>query len=553
MNSFGKKDSIKNTLFVLAAITLAFVIYHLPHFIYGVSFIYGGDDMVQYYMTVVKCRRYLIEFFTTLISEHRFDPVLWDMSLGLGEDTWVSLHYYGISCPLMLLSLLFEEKDCAKAFSLLFFICIIVAALGVNALGKHRGWNVYQAVSASLIYCFTTYNVIVAREDICFMYPVAIFPFMVLGIDLIYENRKPWVYILSTFILGCLNFYFFYEAGILIAMYAVYRFFADKEKSLKERRKNLFFTFPVSSIIAIAMSAFVLLPVLRSGMSSNRALTLANLNLFYTREFYLEYFISILGFKRIGLWNGFFGFTIIGVISVILMFLRRNENNKGKKIIFLVLLAFSILPLPGLILSVFTYPTNRWIWAFCLIIAIITAESFYVIFELEKRERLIIMGAVIAFCILCILTPLTWAKKNYFLVTGSVIIAVISVFGFIKVNKKYRYVAGLTCIFAAVALNFYCEFYTSGFSKIKSRYFTFDECYEKMKDEEVTALFTDEGEPYRYDYAGHSVYRNTPAFNNQYGINGYLSLANTSTVNTFSEFGNYMQMSFDYNDLDSRI
>lgn len=77
-----------------------------------------------------------------------------DLSIGMGNDIFTSLHYYGIGDPLNLVSALVPSKYAAYAFSLLVYLRYYLAGFAFVLLAKYKKQSKTGACAGAMIYVF---------------------------------------------------------------------------------------------------------------------------------------------------------------------------------------------------------------------------------------------------------------------------------------------------------------------------------------------------------------------------------------------------------------
>ena len=106
--------------------------------------------------------------------------------------------------------------------------------------------------------------------------------------------------------------------------------------------------------------------------------------LFYDRIYYEKYLGCLIGENMIQ-W-GVAGFTAVSMTGVFVLFSKRKKYT-ALKVGFVLLNAFLLLPYAGHVLNGFSYVSNRWIWAYGMLIAYIFVKIYPDLFTLTLKEK----------------------------------------------------------------------------------------------------------------------------------------------------------------------
>ncbi len=94
------------------------------------------------------------------------------------------------------------------------------------------------------------------------------------------------------------------------------------------------------------------------------------------------------------------GYTVVGMLAVILLFAKTGWREKAIYKIAFIMSSFGLcIPFVGHILNEFGYVTNRWVWAYCFIISVITVKMAPQIINLRSTTLFLVSIAEIGFAI----------------------------------------------------------------------------------------------------------------------------------------------------------
>lgn len=345
------------------------------------TFIWVPDSSSQHFTCFVYLGKYLREIVRNLFSGHFVIPQ-YNFSMGFGEDILTTLHYYVIGDPLNLISAVVPSKYAPYAYSFLMILRYYLAGLAFTALAKYKKIPAYASVSGAIIYSFTVYTLYLAVRHPSFLNPYIYFPLIVLGAEMIFDKKRPYVFILSICLSAMSSFYFFFAISVFTVLYIFIRlFFQYKEQFIK----NFFISlgrFGGSYILGVLMSALVFLPVVSSFLTSSRGSVEYGFEKFFN-EYYYDKFIAAFA-AGVNIRTGvYMGFTALAVAGVVLLFLTvgKNQSKEDKKqnaflkTAFIIVTVMMMFPVVDKIINGFSYVTNRWSFVYGLLSAFIFSVS----------------------------------------------------------------------------------------------------------------------------------------------------------------------------------
>ena len=109
---------------------------------------------------------------------------------------------------------------------------------------------------------------------------------------------------------------------------------------------------------------------------------------YYMIKFIMEKYLGCLIGENMIQW-GVAGFTAVSMTGVFVLFSKRKKYT-ALKVGFVLLNAFLLLPYAGHVLNGFSYVSNRWIWAYGMLIAYIFVKIYPELFNTDsegKKER----------------------------------------------------------------------------------------------------------------------------------------------------------------------
>ena len=98
------------------------------------------------------------------------------------------------------------------------------------ALAHHFGFNRKQALLSGLLYAFSLGAFVYAvLRHTMFISPYIHLPLMLLGLEHVFDRRRPWLLSLSVALSALCGFYFLYCNSLLLLVYALIRQFTRGE------------------------------------------------------------------------------------------------------------------------------------------------------------------------------------------------------------------------------------------------------------------------------------------------------------------------------------
>ena len=229
-------------------------------------------------------------------------------------------------------------------------------------------------LTGSLIYMFSAYIILLGFHHPFFITPFMYLPLLLLGIEKILDKKSSLCFILMVFISTISNFYFMYMIALNAVIYLIVRLIMIYGIRDVKELLNKLVCFVLNAIIGICMGGFILLPILNLFTQNSREGSSTGFQLLYEKEFYQKLskmFIVPSG----GLHHTILGFSCIVFFCLYLLYTRRKKNME-LKINFILLTLFLCCPAAGKVFNGFSYPSNRWIFGYILLLSL---KSVYLI------------------------------------------------------------------------------------------------------------------------------------------------------------------------------
>lgn len=528
------------------------LILYLFFYLNGKSLIWSHDGVPQHLNSLAYYGEYLGEILRQLFIEHKLEIPMWDMHIGYGSDILTTLHYYVIGDPLTLLSVFVPVDKTEYLYEFLIFFRIYLAGITFSSYCFYHKNSKQATLLGALIYIFAGWTIYASMKHPYFANPMIYLPLILLGIDKIYRREKPYLFIWSVTLAAVSNFYFFYMLGIFMVLYAAFDYFAvfteKKDRTVSCIIKWLA-VFAGYSVIAVLLAAVVLLPVILPVFGTGRFQAENYVPLFYDRIYYEKYLSCLIGENMIQ-W-GVAGYTAVAMTGVFVLFSKRKKNT-ALKWGFVLLNIFLLLPFAGHVLNGFSYVSNRWIWAYGMMIAYIFVKMYPEFPQLDRTEKRRVFLLLMIYCCLALYPEVARTERN---MSAMILLvfstAVILLYGSIFVRKRNLCMMISVLLTAGIVFNIYYQY--SYEKNYLSEFTDRGMAMEKLEaGTDLAVLDTDDNSVFRYDQMDALSYDNSSM---QMGTNNtayYFSVASSSIGSFFDEM--YLNTPWEqhYENLDGR-
>lgn len=115
---------------------------------------------------------------------------------------------------------------------------------------------------------------------------------------------------------------------------------------------------------------------------------------------FAEAFLSFGSKKALEYWTCM-GYGAAGLLGVLILFLVPGGKHRDLKAGWCGMLAMTLVPAAGSIMNGFTYPANRWIWAFGMLTAYIAVVAIPEIGALSWVRMAVLAGGLGVYAAVC--------------------------------------------------------------------------------------------------------------------------------------------------------
>ena len=395
-------SKLKNRLSYYFRFTVLFVLTELivyaPYFIFQKGFVWEHDSYTQHLKAMIFISRWYRQTLRSLVHFDLRAISTYSFSLGYGSDALTTLAYYGVGDPFYLLSAFVPAKYIYLFYCGLIVVKSYLSGVAMSALCRFR-WpsreNDGGCLAGALIYTFCGFALITCFGQPIFLNALIIFPLLLLGIEKVRDGGKPWLFIFSVFLATVSNFYFIVSIVLMAVLYALFRYFPIAKGEIWRRFAQIGVMFAAGTG-GVAMGGAVLLPMAITVLGNKRIALNPTINLFYDTETCSMLPLDFLACNEVE--YGALCYAGTALLCVLLLFCAKGFIKLRLQFLLYSVLLF--IPAFGYLTNGFSYPINRWCWAYSALVAMIVAELWPILFTLtEFQKRAMVAGLTLYFAV----------------------------------------------------------------------------------------------------------------------------------------------------------
>ena len=531
---------------VFAAISL--VIYGCFYF-NGKALVWSHDGVPQHINALAYYGKYLRNVLKTLVFDHKISLPMWDMHIGYGSDILTTLHYYVIGDPLTLFSVFVPEKNTEILYEILIFLRIYLAGITFSIYCFYRKNPKQATFIGCLVYIFAGWTIYASMKHPYFSNPMIYLPLVLMGIDKVYKKEKPYLFIWATAVAAMSNFYFFYMISVFMVLYAAFRYFGIFRKRSVKDVFQWFLKFAGFYLVALMIAALIFLPVIMTLFGTERFQAQNYVPFLYDRIYYEKYLGCLIGENMIQ-W-GVAGYSAVAMAGVFVIFSKRKKYT-GLKLGFVLLNLFLLIPFAGHVLNGFSYVSNRWIWAYGMLIAYILVQAYPELFTLQMQEKRRIFIMLLVYCVLALVSKSARTERNSMAVM-LLVLAVFTVLSYGNIFIQGKYLCGMLVAVLVTSIILNVSYQYSYEKNYLSEFEEKNRALEELQDgPDRTILSLDGSSSSRYDQYKTGSYVNTAMYMGTNSTSYYFSVANGNISRFFDEMYLNTPWDYHYSSLDGR-
>ena len=464
--------------------------------------------------------------------------LIYSFNMGMGLPFFRNFFNY-LSSPFNILILLFQRKDLLTSYSIIIGLKSICSCITMSILLKNKFKNDNKMfIPLALLYGFCAYFT-AYYWNIMWLDGMVLLPLIILGIELIINKEKPYLYIISLVVMLFSNYFIAYMICIFSVLYFLtYLFIRTNKFNFKVIIKKTAI-FGVASLLAGGICAIFLLPMFKamSGISATG-------DVWPTSQYYDFTFIEFIFNHLSGV-----GSTVLksgvtnapniscGILSIMLLFAFYFNSDIKLKVklgytllLIVLILSFVIAPL-DYIWHAFHVPNDlpyRYSFLYSFVLIIIGAYSLYKINGLKAIYGYIIYGITLIFISLVWFVPFNNISRDMIYLNYGLSTIFFLSFIIFKYFDSYKKIVPYICM-VTVVLEI-CVVINNNWdiSHVAS---TFYSDYDSMRNG-ITFINDNDEEMHRIERVDLLTY-NDPSWYNYYGQMTFSSMAyeNMAVIN----------------------
>jgi len=195
--------------------------------------------------------------------------VYWDPNTFLGADNITSNGYYYLFSPFFLPIIFFPREFVPQAMAIMSIVRITFAGMFFRAYLKKMGVSENHARIGAIAYAFSGWMAWYLWFN-NFLDVTVIFPLILLGVEKVLQDKKPWLLALSLFLLSICCYFFIPPLVVCAFIYAMWRYFHRlKKNNWKDNLLILGLGF-AGFLVGLMMAMLVFFPSFITSMSSSK-------------------------------------------------------------------------------------------------------------------------------------------------------------------------------------------------------------------------------------------------------------------------------------------
>ncbi len=342
-------------------------------------------------------------------GERLFLAPTFNMHMGFGSDLFTTLQYYVIGDPFSLPAVFVPQRYMLEFHDAMIVLRMYLAGLSFDGYCRTMGRrDLTGNLCGALVYVFSTFALFGMRHPY-FLNAMIWFPLLLTGAERILRGSKGRLFTIAVFLSCISNFYFFYMLVLMTVVYVVWRacrIFLQYTKWVKVLLL-LAGKFLARGVLGSAMGACFLLPILIRFVGDPRAAGETVYGKLYSLSYYTklpEAFVAFGTDATLEYWTCL-GFGGIGLVCVLLLILDTDREKKllDLRLAIAGMLLLTVLPSAGAALNGFSYPSNRWTWAFALLAGYITAVMVPSLARISWKKAVLLLVCINLYAVVCYL------------------------------------------------------------------------------------------------------------------------------------------------------
>ncbi len=356
-----------------------------------------ADGIYQQYAYYLYIGKWIRKLFGNIFVRHVFEIPMWDMTIGMGSDSLITLSAvaYPLTDPFYWLSALIPYKVSEYFFDALIIFKLYLSGAAYAYFAYCRKARTNAIVAGAMIYAFSSV-IYISFTQAYFINVFYLFPLLMTGVDRLWNNKGFKLYVLMLSACVMYSYYFTYMMGLLIVFYCIIRFCFDKELHSLRSFFKLIIRFIVFTVIGAGIGIGFQLPAIMNLSGLDRLSLKAEYALF-SPEVLKN--LTLFAFSNTGIGHeGFWGVSSVFLLAAVALFAERKKNLFLKVLFGVYTLSFAI-PAIGSLFNGMSFPTGRYIFGYLMLVSYIVTDKYDSIFKIRFRSMLVLTVATVVYCL----------------------------------------------------------------------------------------------------------------------------------------------------------
>ena len=350
---------------------------------HGGQYMEYGDYFLQYVPFIKELKRMVAS-----------GNLSWSWNSFLGDGFVGAYSYYTVFNPFAWIVALFPNDYILYGTMFATVLKLAISMIAAMLYMRHFCQRDSYALIGALLYTFSGFT-LVNTNFYFFLDVIAVFPFLMYGLEQLICEGKRTVYVLSLMLNAAINYYFFVSTVFLVVIYVVCRLELYKPSSWKIQWKT-FCRIAVYSVMGTGLAGIALVPSLYAILGSGKAIETigTGIELMYWPQKILEHLRTLVAPIESGRYHAFYDSStwsstgvylpVFGCVCVLQWCFHKKDWLKKVCVVLAICYFVPVLNAAFNLFSSTAY--TRWLYGMALVFSLATAMTLE---EMENTKQTI--------------------------------------------------------------------------------------------------------------------------------------------------------------------
>ncbi len=383
-------------LFYIVHYTILFIFLaqfiFLPFFSAEKGFIWREDGLPQHFMRLLYISRTFRESLQSFLAGSGWNIPIYDFHSGLvAQDMQIGFpQILAAFCP----------KDKVNIF---YYIYVVInyymAGVSFSVFGFFFRQKPVSVMTGAVAYAFCGYALNAGVRHPFYLMPMIVLPLLLVGAEKALHKEMAWLLTGVVFLslIAQFGLYFSCMQVVFVTIYVCIRFFDIYKKERIREFLSMIGRMLVWGGTGILLACFSVIPTLLQIAGSGRVgrdvasyAGMLHYKADYYKRFMLEFMVLPNGF---GVWT-ILGFCVLALPAVLLLFLRREKNERSLRIFFIIFTIMLCVPAVAYVMSGFSNISSRYCFGYAFLVSAILMFMVPHFADME-RSMMAVMGILL--------------------------------------------------------------------------------------------------------------------------------------------------------------